>query len=239
MGLFFKDNYREEMIQKRDNAINDRRAQILIDSMNLIDSTTNPETYFERYKLAGNISCMMGNNPAIIYKGMNAKEICNMLRGTSSKDSLHRQFIDRLFASNRENRLAYHMNDYGFAMSQETRQYFIDKLNGKQFYFCKVKFSDSSTKTYTYITKDRSINVGDTITVPTGPHSSIEYKAVQVHDVFYTSLDKLDFPIENLRCVDSKLRNITCPRCGASITVDIGNRTGKCAYCSAEFYLIS
>ena len=85
---------------------------------------------------------------------------------------------------------------------------------------------------------DRSIKVGDTITIPTGNGFVPDSKVKQVVEVFDGPLDDLPFPISSLRCVESKLKSIVCPHCGASIEISVGQKTGKCTRCQSEFYLI-
>ena len=154
------------------------------------------------------------------------------------KKNLQTQFIDRLFAARKGNILAYKMHEVGYHMDEYVLNYYMDELDDKKFRFCKVLFDVERNKVYTYITKNKDIKVGDTVTVPTCTRKSPDSKLVQVVDTFNVRLKDLDFPINKLRCVEGKLKNITCPHCGASITVDVGQKTGKCAYCSAEFYLL-
>lgn len=239
MGLFDLFKKKEELPQGMRVVEYDppeQHARIIVDSLNIMNKTTNPDTYFSRYKLASNKACLISGLKASIYNGMTANDIYNMLH--NDKDRLHREFIDRLFISKKENQLVYQLHEVGLSMSPETREYFVSKLNGKRFRFCKVKFSNQGNKLYTYVTKDKTIAIGDTVTVPTGNKFVPDSTVLQVVDVFNASLDELDFPIEQLRCVERKLKGITCPHCGASISVDVGKKTGKCEYCQAEFYLL-
>ena len=69
-----------------------------------------------------------------------------------------------------------------------------------------MSFNDRSNKLYTYVTKDKSISVGDIVTIPTGNKFVADSKILQVAEVFDASLDELEFPIEALRCVERKLQ---------------------------------
>ena len=244
MGLFFNRGNQNNFVREMNSTssvgdiVFERKADILRESLEIMDKTLNPDTYFSRYKLASNKACVMRHNPGVIYKGMDAGEIYEMLNDEFSKDDLHMEFIDRLFDAGRENILAYQIHDVGYSMSQAVRDYIVDMFDGKKFRFCKVSFNEPDNKTYTYITKNRKLQVGDTVTVPTGNKSVPNSKLAQVVETFDASLDELGFPIERLRCIESKLKSISCPHCGASISVDVAEKKGKCAYCSAEFYLI-
>ena len=67
-----------------------------------------------------------------------------------------------------------------------------------------MSFEDTN-KLYTYITKDKMIKAGDTVTIPVGNEFAPDYRIRQVEEVFDSSLDDLDFPVKALRCVDKKL----------------------------------
>ena len=210
---------------------------ILKESLELMEKTINPSTFFSREKLSSEKALYCISEPNIIWNGMNCEQIYRMLNEKESKIAFDNHFIDRLFERGAENRLAYQMNEVGYSMFKESRDYYVWKLNGKKFYFCNVQFPDTN-KLYTYITKDRSIRVGDSVTVPTGNGFVPDTKLKQVVETFEASLDELEFPIERLRCIEQKLKNIKCPNCGASIEVDVREKTGTCKYCQAQFYLV-
>lgn len=216
----------------------EQHARILVDSLRLLESTTNPDTYFSRYKLAGNEACHISDYRGVVWNGMNAAQIERMLREESSMNMLHRKFIDRLFAEGKEDRLTFQMYEVGGYMTKSTLAYFKQKLGGKKYHFCKIRFNDMSNKLYTYVTKDKSVTIGDTVTIPTGNGYVPESKVMQVVEVFDGSLDELGFPIENLRCVERKLKSIVCPHCGASIQINTSEKLGKCTKCQSEFYFI-
>lgn len=212
-------------------------AMIISESMDLMKKTLNPSTFFSREKLVSNKAVEYLDNPRAIWNGMNCQQIYNMLNERYEMNMFHREFIDRLFEAGYEDRLTYQMYDVGYSMRPETREYFVNKLKGKKYHFVKVEFPESK-KLYTYVTKDTSIKPGDTVTIPTGNEFVPESKVKQVVEVFEASLEELGFPVERLRCVEEKLKNIHCPNCGASIEVDVGEKTGKCKYCQAMFYLL-
>ena len=216
----------------------EQHARIIVDSLNLIFKTKNPDTFFYRYKLASNEACGISDVDGAIYNGMNARQIYDWLNDRESKNKLQRDFIDKLFEEGRENSIAYQTYEVGYSMTPESRQYYIDRLNGKRFHFCKVKFDVGSNKLYTYITKDESVKVGDTVSVPTGNSYVPESKVVQVEETFDGALEDLPFEITSLRCVERKLKGIQCPHCGASISIDVGKKTGKCEHCGAEFFML-
>ncbi len=213
------------------------KMNIIKESLDIMAKTTNPDTYFSRYRLADKHSLYCIDEPDIIWNGMNCKQIYDMLNGDVSSERLHRQFIDRLFKANREDWLTYKLYEHTSDMSVDSLNYFVKKLNHKKYHFCKVRFSDSN-RLYTYITKDKSVKIGDSVTVPTGNLNFPDSKLLQVVEVFDAALDDLDFDLDRLRCVEGKLKTINCPNCGASIEVDVGEKTGKCKYCGSMFYLV-
>ena len=192
-----------------------QHMKILKDCMELMDSTTNPDTFFYRAKLASEKAMYCEHEPQIIWKGMTCRQIYQMLNDTESLDRVHMQFIDRLFAAGKEDNLTFQLSDVGYYMSEKTRNYFIHRLNGKQYHFCKVRFSGTG-KLYTYIARDRSITAGDMVTIPTGNKSQPGVDLVQVAEVFDASLDDLRFPLPSLRCIKNKYI-IKCLVCGAGM----------------------
>lgn len=233
---FFRKNVKHIKVVKYDPPI--QHVHIITDSLNIMNKTTNPDTYFSRYRTASNESILISDYDEIIYNGMTPIEIHNMLNDDYEKDELHIEFIDRLFRENKEDLLTYQLYEVGLHMSEEVREYFVNKLNGKKYHFCKVKFNENSNRLYTYVTKDKDINIGDTVTIPTGNGFVPESKVLQVADVFEASLDSLEFPLVNLRCVERKLKSIECPHCGAALRVDSIKKVGKCPHCDSEFYFI-
>ena len=239
MGFFdaFKNNQSSSQMSSRmADTINSRRATQLADSMRLIENTTNPETYFNRYKMASNYAVMLLPYHGPVYGGLTSSQINYML--SCEQDIYDRGFINRLFAAKKEDLLTYNMHDYGYHLSEDNKAYFVQKLGGRKYHFCKVRFNNMSYKLYTYITKDKSIKVGDTVTIPSGTKAAPESVVLQVEEVFDASLEQLEFPIEALRCVERKLKNIVCPHCGASIQIDTVNNLGRCTRCQSEFYFL-
>ena len=214
-----------------------QHMRIIKDSMEIMMKTVNPETFFSREKLASNEALYCEREPVIIWNGMTGKQIYQMLNEKELRDKWHRDFLDRLFEKGCEDNLSYDMWE-GRHLSKDNLNYFLQKLNGKKYHFCIVKFPGSD-KLYTYIAKDMSIQPSDSVTIPIGKNKDFpESKLTQVVDVYDMSLDDLTFPVTDLRCVEEKLKSITCPHCGASIEINVGQKTGRCLYCRAEFYLI-
>ncbi len=213
------------------------KMTVIRESLDIMSKTSNPDTFFSRCRVVDNYSLDCIDEPDIIWNGMNCQQIYDMLNDDVLSERFHRQFIDRLFEANREDRLTYTLYEHTCDMSVDTLDYFVRKLNRKKYHFCKVRFSDSN-KLYTYIIKDRTVKPGDSVTVPTGNLHFPNSKLMQVEEVFDAPLDDLDFDLDRLRCVEGKLRTICCPNCGASIEVDIGEKTGKCKYCGSMFYLV-
>ncbi len=212
-----------------------QHIRIIKESLDICMRTVNPDTFFSREKLASNEACYCENEPDIVWNGMNCAQIYKMLNEPKKRDAWHRDFIDRLFERGKEDNLTFHM--YDAVISQDTADYFVRKLNGKKYHFCKVGFANS-TKLYTYVAKDLSIKPGDSVTIPTGNAFVPDTKLKQVVEVFDASLDELDFSIRDLRCIEEKLKSIVCPHCGAVIEINVGEKLGRCTRCQSEFYLL-
>lgn len=215
-----------------------QHARIIVDSFRIINETTNPDTFFYRCSLVADEAQHICDVPDIIYDGMTAKELYDWYYDKEEQTSFQEEFIDRLFEAGREDRLAYQFFEVGNRLTDEALDYYLQELDGKKFHFCKVQFDINGRKTYTYITKNRDTQLYDTVTVKTGNRNFPETKVVQVMDVFDAPLTEIPFSLRDLRCVDSTLRNIKCPNCGASIQIDVGTKKGKCAYCRTDFSLL-
>lgn len=239
MGLFKRLFSEKEKYVTYEKVYNPPRQhmRILKDSLDIMVKTTNPSTYFSRFKLACEEAMYCEDEPDAVWNGMTCREIYELLSDREYRDVIHRKFIDRLFAAGKEDNLTYQMHEVGYSMSQDTVDYFVKRLNGKQYHFCKIRF-DHGGKLYTYITKNRSLKAGDSVTVTTGYPPYAETKLKQAVEVFDAPLTKLDFLVQDLRCTDETLTNITCPNCGASIEVDVNQKTGLCQYCKTNFYLL-
>ncbi len=209
----------------------------LVDSMNLLVKTINPSTYASRAKLASNDAVMRTKDPRPVWNGLTCGQIYAMLNDREKKTAFDKRFIDRLFEAGKEDRLTFQMYEVGYSFSDETLDYFLRRLNGKKYHFCKVGFPETN-KLYTYVTKDASIKPGDSVTIPTGNGFVPDSKLKQVVEVFDMSLEELEFPLRSLRCVEEKLKSIICPHCGAPIEISVGQKFGKCTRCQSEFYLV-
>lgn len=216
----------------------EQHVRILLDCLRLMESTTNPGTYFYRYKLAQIEASLAIGHKGIIWKGMNVRQIENMLNRDFSRDLLHRKFIDHLFSVRREDRLLFMLPEVSGNMSASTIAYFKQKLGNKKYRFCRVRFNDISDKLYTYISEDNSITIGDTVTVNTGNGYTPEIKEVRVVEAFYGSVYDLDFPIEKLRSIEKKVKSMACPHCGAPLKINPSEKMGKCTECQAEIYFV-
>ena len=208
------------------------------ETMEILLTTLNPGTFFSRYRFLSNTSVDHMEAKKKVYNDMTPKQLYKWLNNKNTQNKLQQLLIDRMFDNHRENNIIYEMSDVGAKFTKESMQYYLKRLGARQFHFCKVKFDADRDKLYTYVTKNKNLTVGDTVTVSKGRGEYKETNVVQVEEVFDDCVQNLPFPLEKLRCVDSKLRGIECPHCGASIQVDVGKKTGKCDYCGAEFYLL-
>ena len=210
----------------------------IVESLELTKKTLNPRTFFYRYQFASDRAVHIMEVKKVIYEGKTPAQIYKWLNNKNTKNMLQREFVDRLFDAHRENSIIYQMEDVRYRMTRETKDYYLGRLAGRKFHFCKVKFDVNDKKMYTYVTKDKNLAEGDMVTVNTGDSTYPKMKLVQVLEVFDDCVENLPFELEKLRCVEGKLKGIECPHCGASIQVDVGQKTGQCEYCGTEFYLL-
>ena len=181
---------------------------VLKDSLKIMGETLNPETFFSRMKLAKDKACYCDKEPAVILDGMTCRDIYEMLSDEDRRYDIVTDFIDKLFDAGKEDNLTYKIHEISVYMTEDELDYFVDRLGEKKYHFCKVQVGDTN-KLYTYITKDRTIEVGDTVTIPVGNEYTHDYRIRQVEEVFDGPLDNLEFPVKALRCVDKKLKKIT------------------------------
>ena len=181
-----------------------QHMRILKDSLRIMEETVNPETFFSRMKVAQKEALYCQKEADIIWEGMTCREIYEMLNDEERRDEIVTDFIEKLFDEGKEDNLTYKMHEAGAYMTEDELNYFVFRLDKKKYHFCKVSFEDTN-KLYTYITKDKMIKAGDTVTIPVGNEFAPDYRIRQVEEVFDSSLDDLDFPVKALRCVDKKL----------------------------------
>ena len=202
MGLFDLFRSTPQGIAGYDpNKIN---KEIIRESLDIMYKTVNPETFFSREKLAKEKTdkCLLDRE--ILWNGMNCSQIYQMLSDSYKREEWHKKFIDRLLERKCEDNLTYQMYDVSSYMSRETIDYFVRRLNGKKYHFCKVRF-DGSDRLYTYVTKDPAVLPGDVVTVPGGNILVTVTTNRVVEEVFDASLNQLDFPVAHLRCILKRL----------------------------------
>ncbi len=180
-----------------------QHMMILKESMDIMDKTVNPDTYFSRYKLASEKALYCRSEQQKVWNGLNCDQIYHILSDPDSKNELQTTFITRLFDRGMEDRLTFQMHKVGRYLTDDALTYFVEMLAGKKYHFCRVSFGDQ--KLYTYVSKDRTIKKGDIVTVPSGNGSDNSTKAKQVIETFDAPLDDLDFPLTGLRCVEDKI----------------------------------
>lgn len=228
----------------------EQHIRILKESMDLIGKTTNPDTYFSRAKLAAEKALYCIKEPQIVWNGLTCKQIYDALTVPEKRAKVDQGFINQMFTAGKEDRLVFQMREVGGYMSKETLAYFVRRLNGKRYHFCKVRFDDSG-KLYTYVTKDPAIKAGDLVTVPSGNAFDKSTELKRVVEAYDAPLDTLGFPLNLLRCVEEKMQGPTveeqvvtmnlvkleCPNCGAALQVSDQMKNCTCSYCGHTFIM--
>lgn len=202
MGLFFRKKIKG--IKETTFTPADQYVGIIEDSLRLMNDTLNPDTFMGRYKLATSDACKIRDIKGIKINGVPIKKLYEWLSG--DKEKIHRDFIDRLFAKGEEDRFVFQMFEAGGYLSEDNKQYFVKKLKGKKYHFCQVIFTEGGRE-YTYVAKDRTIQAGDMVSVPTGNGYVNESKLAKVVATKDIALEQLQFPVEKLRCVEGKFKS--------------------------------
>ncbi len=178
----------------------EQHMRILKESLEIMEKTTNPETFFSRADLAAQKARYCIGEKVPVWRGLTCAQINEVFSDPRKRDHRYRKFIDKLFDEGKEDRLTYQMPEVGYYLLKENQEYFIKRLGGKTYHFCKIRFSENG-RLYTYLAKDRSIRKGDVVAVPTKEGE----KPQQVVEAFDAPLDELDFPIAKLSRIGDKI----------------------------------
>ncbi len=228
----------------------DEQMRIVKESMELMERTSNPVTYFSRAKLAAEKARECIREPQIVWNGLTCKQIYDVLTIPEKRAYIEWSFINKLLGQGREDNLVFQMHEVGRCISRETLTGFVQKLKGKRYHFIKVRLDDSD-RLYTYVTRDPAIKQGDLVTIPTGNALDRSTKLKQVVEAYDAPLDTLEFPLEKLRCVEDKINtpsvekavitmnliSLECPNCGATLQVNDQLENCTCNYCGHAFYI--
>lgn len=170
------DPHKKLRVQDEDPNAARQHWATLKESLDILYETTDPETFFSRV---------------------------GILSFAGPRSEIQKIFITRLFACAQEDRLTFALDKVGGYLTKEAERYFLERLAGKQYHFCKVSFKNQ--KLYTYISRDRSIRKGDFVLIPVVSGSKRSVMVKQVAETFDASLDELEFPLERLRCIEEKI----------------------------------
>lgn len=120
------------------------------------------------------------------------------------------------------------MSFYGFGEMFDEKQYGRTYRKTNDYIFLSVRFGEYG-KTYYYLTKDDTIQVGDQVVVPVG--SEGKERIVEVAKKEYYSSDRVPMPIEKVKSIVEKFIRpeendkgemmIYCPMCECEISADI------------------
>lgn len=145
--------------------------QIMRDSVELINKTVYPQTYFYRYKTAMREAEVVINLCKHHKLGKLAADTLAFLR--SNRVEVTNDFLDRCDA---DNKLLFIKNDLiamqdqmpaeCFAYLEELLDHHTDDDSG-EYIFCSVVFNEGG-KSYYYLTDDEGIRCGDYVAVPVG-----------------------------------------------------------------------
>jgi len=203
MGIFSRFTKKIEKEKKRylvAQTFYSRDGEIYNDSVELLLQTTNPDTFFSRYKLAEKcLSEIERKTRKTILKReyKEAKALQNEL--AIQKTVLTNAFIDRAIDAGKSKLLAENIWKYQSQMTEESIAYLAEQVgeiympqsNDKEGYiYCSVAFSEDG-KTYYYFTDDESIQIGDRVIVQVGT----DYKEATGTVVAVERFDKAEVPL--------------------------------------------
>ncbi len=180
-----------------------QHKMILKESLDIMDNTTNPETFFSRAKLALDKAKYCYDEPGVVWQNLDSAQIYRMLSNADTKSEIQKIFITHLFDCGKEDQLTFALDKVGCYLTEGAKEYFLEMLAGKQYHFCQVSFENQ--KLYTYVTKERSVKKEDIISIPVVNGSKRIVMVKQVVETFDAPLDELEFPLERLRCVEDKI----------------------------------
>ncbi len=119
------------------------------------------------------------------------------------------------------------MSFYGFGEMFDEKQYGRTYRKKNDYIFLSVRFGEYG-KTYSYLTEDDTIQVGDQVIVPVG--SEGKERIVEVAKKEYYAADKVPMPIEKVKSIVEKFTRppkndkgemmIYCPMCECEISAD-------------------
>lgn len=183
-----------------------RKMEIFVDSYKLIQTTTNPQTFFGRYDDA--IKMLQEMKQYAIRDGLQEGTLEQWISTMEvERDTMTCSFIDRSIAAGKTELLLDTMWAYQDKMTPNSFAYLKSQIgeirvpqgNGDTGYiYCDVSFTPTG-KTYCYRAEDESLNVGDCVLVPAGPYSK---KAVGViRQVRHYKKCDVPYPLEKTRVI--------------------------------------
>ena len=172
-----------------DSPVTSRFYEILNDSLKLMKTTTNPSTYFSRYKTALDNAKKLLETTSVPYYNDYASEIITDL--TQNRSKKIKAFVDRC---NKKGLLysikgAILSNEY--AVPSDVKEYVqillkkrenenINSNDSGEYIYCSVTFSPTG-QTYYYKTDDETLRVGDVVIVTVG--SQREKKTAKIKKI--------------------------------------------------------
>ena len=162
----------------------------LQESMDLLDKTLNPDTYFSRYEYAEGLAKKLCGVKQAKINGKSADRIYAELIG--NKDKNHKAFIDRVF--DKRSKYISNLDSNKDKMSKAAWEYYKSKQSGRRYHFAAVSFGDS-WKTYDYLCEDMSVKAGNKVEVETKDGIQV----VEVKKTFYLYESELSFPIDRYK----------------------------------------
>ena len=177
--------------------------QIMRDSVELINKTVYPKTYFSRYETAV-------REAEIVIKLCKHHELGRLAAQTldlliSGRVEITNDFLDRCDAADklpfiRDDLIAMReqMPQACFAYFEELLDLHTDEDDLDEYIFCSVVFSEGG-KSYFYLSDDEDIRCGDYVTVPVGRRN--EESTGRVVEVEIFKGQDAPIPVDNLKYI--------------------------------------
>ena len=177
--------------------------RILCDSVDLINKTVNPKTYFYRYETAvreAEIVIKLCKDHAM---GKEATKALSFL--LSKKVEVTNEFLDRCDVAGKLPFIKDDLIVMRDQMPKECFAYFEELLGGHtdeddqdEYIFCSVVFNEGG-KSYYYLSDDEDVRCGDYVTVPVGKRNEENTGRVVKIEIFKGN--NAPIPVDSLKYI--------------------------------------
>lgn len=196
-----------------DNPVAARFNEILNDSLKILETTTNPKTYFGRYKTTlDNAKRLIETTQVPYYNKYALKVIADLTQNRSEKI---KAFVDRCNSKGVLYSLKDELLSGEYDIPSQVKEYIqvllkkremedINSSESGEYIYCSVSFVPGG-QTYYYKTTDETLKVGDEVIVLVAPQE--EEKTAKIQKIERFPANKTPYPPSQTKDIVGK-----CPR---------------------------